>query len=104
MGIVNQERCATTGRARRFSLTGQRLLNSAVTLALGVCAPLSGKVSCAQQLDPVAQWATNTSYESSLRQNIVYQRAGGIDLRLDVLSQGGPGLKPVVIYFHGGGW
>jgi acetyl esterase/lipase len=79
-------------------------MSSAGALVLGLFAALTVQVSLAQQLDPISQWATNTSYEGGLRQNIVYQKAGGIDLRLDVLSPGGPGLKPVVIYFHGGGW
>src|SRR5947207_537723 len=56
-----------------------------------------------QNLDPITKWATNVSYTASLKQNIVYQRVGALDLRLDVISSG-RGPRPVVIYFHGGGW
>jgi acetyl esterase/lipase len=79
-------------------------LTVAGAFILALCAVLASPGSFAQQFDPIAEWATNTSYEASLHQNIAYQEAGGIELRLDVITQGGPGLKPVVIYFHGGGW
>lgn len=59
----------------------------------------------AQRLDAVTEWATNTSYKSAFHPNIVYQRAGGLNLQLDVITSGnGSGAKPVVIWFHGGGW
>jgi acetyl esterase/lipase len=59
----------------------------------------------AQRLDPIAEWATNTSYGTVIHQNLVYQRAGSVDLRLDVITAAsGPTGRPVVIYFHGGGW
>lgn len=64
--------------------------------------------SSAQRLDPLTEWATNTSYTATLHQNIVYQKADSVDLRLDVISGGsvpaGPTGRPVVIYFHGGGF
>src|SRR4051794_4261867 len=85
------------------SATLRILKFAAVCLLIGCAACVAGK-SRAQQPDSISQWAINTSYEASLHQNIVYQRTGAIDLHLDVISQGGPGLKPVVIYFHGGGW
>jgi acetyl esterase/lipase len=59
----------------------------------------------AQRLDPITKWATNTAYTSGIRPNIVYQKAGGLDLKLDVITSGAnTGMKPVVIWFHGGGW
>jgi len=59
----------------------------------------------AQQLDPITEWATNASYTSVIRQNVVYQKTDSVELRLDVITLGGlPSAKPVVIYFHGGGW
>jgi acetyl esterase/lipase len=57
----------------------------------------------AQQLDPVAQWAATASYELQLSKNVVYQKAGSVDLTLDVIA-GGHSVRPVLIYFHGGGW
>jgi acetyl esterase/lipase len=58
-----------------------------------------------QRLDPTTEWATNASYTSALHQNIVYQKAGSLELRLDVITTGsGSAGRPVVIYFHGGGW
>jgi len=58
----------------------------------------------AQQLDPVTHWAATASYELQLSPNIVYQRAGSVDLTLDVIAAGGRSVRPVLIYFHGGGW
>jgi len=41
----------------------------------------------------------------SVSPNIVYQRAGGIDLKLDVYRPRNlEGLNPTLIYIHGGGW
>jgi acetyl esterase/lipase len=65
---------------------------------------LATAVAFGQQMDPIAEWATNESYGASLHQNIVYGRAGGLDLRLDVITTGEPSPRPVVVYFHGGGW
>jgi acetyl esterase/lipase len=59
----------------------------------------------AQRLDPITEWATNTSYKSAFHSNIVYQKAGGQSLQLDVITSGNsPAPRPVVIWFHGGGW
>jgi acetyl esterase/lipase len=57
----------------------------------------------AQQLDPVTEWAATASYELRFSPNIVYQRAGSVDLMLDVVTAG-HSVRPVLIYFHGGGW
>lgn len=40
-----------------------------------------------------------------LRKNIVYSRAGGVNLRLDVYRpRDCPGKRPTVLHVHGGGW
>jgi acetyl esterase/lipase len=59
----------------------------------------------AQRSDPVTEWATSVSFGSQLYQNIVYQKAHSVELRLDVITSGShSGPRPVVIFFHGGGW
>jgi acetyl esterase/lipase len=65
---------------------------------------LAAVAALGQQMDPIAAWATNESYEAGLHQNVVYGRAGGLDLRLDVITTGQPSPRPVVVYFHGGGF
>jgi acetyl esterase/lipase len=58
-----------------------------------------------QRADPVTEWATSVSFGSQLYQNIVYQKANSVELRLDVITNGShSGPTPVVIFFHGGGW
>jgi len=58
-----------------------------------------------QHLDPATEWATSVGFGAQLYQNIVYQKAGSLDLRLDVITTGSAsGPRPVVIFFHGGGW
>ncbi|MGD0663546.1 MAG: alpha/beta hydrolase [Syntrophorhabdales bacterium] len=76
-------------------------MNERITLALLVL--LIPSDALAQQLDPVTKWAATASYELHLSPNIVYQRAGSVDLTLDVIA-GGHSVRPVLIYFHGGGW
>jgi len=75
------------------------------TLALVIAAPLlfvSGAIG--QRLDQVTQWATDASYDLQFRPNNVHQKAGALELRLDVITAGSHSPRPVVIYFHGGGW
>ena len=43
---------------------------------------LVSRVAFAQQPSPT-EWATSTAYQSSLLQNIVYQKIDSLDLRLD---------------------
>lgn len=76
-------------------------MNEKITLALLVLLIPSGGL--AQQLDPVTKWAATASYELHFSPNIVYQKAGSVDLTLDVIA-GGHSVRPVLIYFHGGGW
>jgi acetyl esterase/lipase len=64
----------------------------------------SSPATKAQHLDPITEWTTKISYKLVLHHNVVYHKAGGIELQLDVITAGGSGVKPVVIYFHGGGW
>ena len=78
---------------------------NATGFALALLALLIGSSAFGQQLDPVTKWATDTSYQSTIHQNIIYQKAGSQNLRLDVIAQKShSGARPVVIYFHGGGW
>ncbi len=40
----------------------------------------------------------------SIKKDIIYGSAGGIDLKLDIGHPEGKGPFPVVLFFHGGGW
>ena len=58
----------------------------------------------AQELDPATKWATIALNEFHVAANIVYQRANGTTLKLDVITAGPKSVaRPTVIYFHGGG-
>ncbi len=58
----------------------------------------------AQELDPATKWATIALNEFHVAANIVYQRANGTALKLDVITAGSKSVaRPTVIYFHGGG-
>src|SRR5262245_3816258 len=58
-----------------------------------------------QPVDGDSEWATIVSTEDRIYPNIVYSRAGGSELKLDVITAG-PDFKPrpTLIFFHGGGW
>jgi len=57
-----------------------------------------------QEMDSLAQWTTTVANEYHLSQNIVYQRASGVSLKLDVITAGpGSTKRATLIYFHGGG-
>jgi acetyl esterase/lipase len=60
----------------------------------------------AQQSDAIGKWATNVGFGAQLyRPNIVYRTVNSTDLKLDVITTGSDsGPRPVVIFFHGGGW
>jgi alpha-L-fucosidase 2 len=45
-----------------------------------------------------------TSRGAEVRTDVLYGRAGGVDLRLDASVPDGPGPFPVAILVHGGGW
>jgi acetyl esterase/lipase len=71
-------------------------------LALGIA--LGALSAHGQSSDPVFEWAVAAS-GSSYHSNIVYKRAAGQDLRLDVISIDPPSeLRPTLLYIHGGGW
>ena len=58
----------------------------------------------AQELDPATKWATIAFNEFHISQNVVYQRANGVSLKLDVITAGPTSTaRPTLIYFHGGG-
>jgi len=93
----------TPRRQYAMSDEGQVRFRNAFAVTLFVLLVIGN--TFAQSADAIPDWATNTSYKSSIRQNIIYQKTGALDLRLDVLTSGaGPSPRPVVIYFHGGGW
>jgi acetyl esterase/lipase len=71
---------------------------------IGLCAVLCSS-AFAQVKDPEANWATFAAWDYQVDANVVYQRASGFDLKLDVISaQDKSKPKPTVIYIHGGGW
>lgn len=75
------------------------------SIALVIVALLIVASAPAQQLDPITEWATNTSYTTALHTNVIYQKADSTHLHLDVVTlPSRPPGRPVVIYFHGGGW
>jgi acetyl esterase/lipase len=82
-----------------------------VSLALA----LSAARIAAQDSDPVARWAAVAAYEIRVFPDgekdhmggpgIVYNRAGNVDLKLDVFTPGPETVvRPTLIYYHGGGW
>jgi acetyl esterase/lipase len=59
----------------------------------------------AQHPDPISEWAAGVGFGSQLYSNIVYQKVNSVELKLDVITNGSSsGPRPVVIFFHGGGW
>lgn len=59
----------------------------------------------AQHADRTTEWAAGVGFGSQLHSNIVYQRVNSVELKLDVITKGSrSGPRPVVIFFHGGGW
>jgi acetyl esterase/lipase len=59
----------------------------------------------AQQPDPAYQWPTIAATEDRIYPNIVYSKAGGNEVKLDVITAG-PDFRtrPTLMFFHGGGW
>ncbi|MHB8655639.1 MAG: alpha/beta hydrolase fold domain-containing protein [Terriglobia bacterium] len=59
----------------------------------------------AQTQEPVIAWAALAALEYRVVPNIVYQRAGGFEDKLDVIAADDTTTpRPTVIYIHGGGW
>lgn len=58
----------------------------------------------AQEPNQVAGWAIESSYSLQILQNIVYQKTDYAELKLDVIRDGSSIPRPVVLFFHGGGW
>jgi acetyl esterase/lipase len=58
-----------------------------------------------QELDPAVRWATTVFSEWQLTPDIVYKRASGQELKLDVVTPWKqPQVRPTVIFIHGGAW
>ena len=73
-------------------------------LATALMALLASLAAYGQALDPATRWATIAFNEFHLSQNIVYQRANNVSLKLDVITAGPLAtVRPTLIYFHGGG-
>lgn len=76
-----------------------------IRLAFLFCLILAGAPISAQELDPVAQWATIAAHEYEFIPNQVYTKASGFDLKLDVILAGPRSqARPTLIHIHGGGW
>lgn len=57
------------------------------------------------QLSETAAWAAHIRTEYRLHTDIVYHRAGGHELTLNIYRLRGSALPgPTLVYFHGGGW
>ncbi|MBL9088638.1 MAG: alpha/beta hydrolase, partial [Planctomycetia bacterium] len=84
---------AAAGRARRIAAVGLAL--AAATIGL---APRGARAADAP---PTVPPATNAA---TVERDVVYGRAGGDDLRLDVTRPAGDGPFPAVLLLHGGGW
>lgn len=91
--LLERQPFSSTGRCHIIRSSRLLILSFLVTAA-----------AYGQQMGAIAAWATNESYTASLHQNVVYTRARGFDLRLDVIANGKASPRPVVVYFHGGGW
>lgn len=82
-----------------------KTIRSSAFSILSVLAPLLAAVSAyAQRSDAAFQWAVAAS-GYSYHSNVVYKRAAGQDLKLDVISIDPPSqLRPTLLYIFGGGW
>jgi acetyl esterase/lipase len=73
-------------------------------ILLIACLALSSIVAYSQQSDPVFQWAVTASGHS-FYPDIVYKKANGHDIKLDVIAIEPLTVpKPTLLYIHGGGW
>ena len=65
---------------------------------------LTAMAALGQRSDAAFQWAVAAS-GYSYHSNIVYKRANGQDIRLDVISIDPPSRpRPTLLYIYGGGW
>jgi acetyl esterase/lipase len=72
-------------------------------IAVALITLISG-LAYGQTSDAVFQWAVTAS-GYSFHPNIVYKRAHGQDIKLDVISIDPPSQRrPTLLYIHGGGW
>jgi acetyl esterase/lipase len=83
----------------RSGLPGRVPISSTVLIALVIAL----RMPVVAQESSSIEWATSVSYGAQLYQNIVYQKANALELKLDVITKGSQS-RPVVIFFHGGGW
>jgi len=62
-------------------------------------------IAYGQELEPASRWSTVAFSEYVVSSNIVYKKANGRDIKLDVITAGKPSqVRPTVIFIHGGGW
>src|SRR5579863_2596336 len=65
---------------------------------------LCGARTYGQSADPAFQWAVTAS-GYNFYPDIVYKKANGQDILLDVIAtEPSSTLKPTLLYIHGGGW
>jgi acetyl esterase/lipase len=80
-----------------------RTLNK--TLVIAALLSIGMFLVYAQEVDPVAKWATIAAYEYKEFPNLVYGKAHNVDLKLDVTMTGPKDKpRPTLICVHGGGW
>jgi acetyl esterase/lipase len=93
---------ADDGRRTRSSLA-RRVAHGALgalsVLGRGFIAPPS-----ADAADASPEPAPRPTTPATIERDVVYGRAGGEDLRLDVVRPTGDGPFPAVLLLHGGGW
>lgn len=49
-------------------------------------------------------WSSVAAVAQTLEQDVLYQTAGDVELRLDIVTPDGNGPFPVIVCLHGGGW
>jgi acetyl esterase/lipase len=76
-----------------------------VLLILGGIGMVAERLYAQTSTDPTLRWATIAANEYQSHANIVYSKANGQDLKLDVITAGPASQpRPTLIYIHGGGW
>lgn len=82
-----------------------------LAIFLGMCVFCPSVALAQQQVVPPAQAASpavaaaiNLSDDYKVIPNIVYRSVGKYDAKLDVYQHSGKGVRPTLLYIHGGAW
>lgn len=67
-------------------------------------ATLLGPAAPSAEAQDAAAKFVQVASQYRLTPNVIYLRAGGVDLELDVYQARGAGPRPTLLYIHGGGW